>query len=333
VIGPSPLRLHAVVAAVALTGAVLVADGKPEEPVGSFSFTDPSIDESSGLVVADDLVLTVNDSGSGPVVHVVDPADGDTVGRTTYSSDEVVDVEALATGPDGSVWVGDIGDNGGRRASIAVHRLPPVTTGDRTVEAERFDLRYVDGPKDAETLLVHPRTGRLLVVSKGLFGGKVYAAPERLAPGGPGVLRPVGEVDGVVTDGAFTADGRHVVLRTYSSAAVLETGTWSSLGRFPLPDQEQGEGLAVLDGGRLLLSTEGARSEVVTVPIPAALVRAMAPPAASAGDTGSPETSDATPLDEGWSTRTWTGVVLLAGVGIALVATVARHLRSRRNRP
>ena len=89
-IGPSPLRLHAVVAAVALTGAVLVADGKPEKPVGSFSFTDPSINESSGLGVADDLVLTVNDSGSGPVVHVVDPADGDTVGRTTYSSDEGV---------------------------------------------------------------------------------------------------------------------------------------------------------------------------------------------------------------------------------------------------
>ena len=34
--------------------------------------------------------------------------------------------------------------------------------------------------------------------------------------------------------------------------------------------------------------------------------------------------------DAGWSGRTWTGVALLSGVGVAMVATVARHLRARR---
>jgi hypothetical protein len=336
VIGPSPLWFHGIVAAVALSGTLLLADGKGDPGEVAFSFADPAIEESSGLVVHGGMVLTVNDSGDGPVVHVVDPSDGETVGRTTYSPDDVDDVEALAAEPDGSVWVGDIGDNGGGRASVTVYRLPPLRPGDRTVEAERFDLRYVDGPTNAETLLVHPVTGRLYVVSKGLLGGRVYAAPERLPTDGVGVLRPVGQVDGTVTDGAFVPDGRHVVLRTYGSAAVLDSRGWQSLGRFGLPNQEQGEGLAVVDGGRsLLLSSEGRRSEVLEVPLPDSLLRAMAPaeepaPApASEAPTGSTDASDA-PGDEGWSARTWTGVVLLGAVGVALVATVARHLRSRR---
>ena len=32
-------------------------------------------------------------------------------------------------------------------------------------------LSYRDGPRDAETLLVHPTTGRVYVVSKSLLGG------------------------------------------------------------------------------------------------------------------------------------------------------------------
>ena len=58
------------------------------------TFADPAIDESSGLVVRGADVLTVNDSGDGAVVYVVDAATGATVGRTTYTTDEVVDVEA-----------------------------------------------------------------------------------------------------------------------------------------------------------------------------------------------------------------------------------------------
>ena len=336
-IGPSPLWFHAIVAAVALSGALLLADGKGDRGGVAFSFADPAIEESSGLVVDDGMVLTVNDSGDGPVVHVVDPSDGETVGRTTYSPDDVIDVEALAGEPDGTVWVGDIGDNGGRRASVTLYRLPPLRSGDRTVEAKRFDLRFADGPTNAEALLVHPVSGRLYVVSKGLLGGRVYAAPERMSTVGVGVLRRVGEVDGMVTDGAFVADGRHVVLRTYSSASVLDPRTWKSLGRFALPHQQQGEGVAVIDGGRsLLLSSEGRRSELLEVPLPDRVLEAMAPRAAEPDQ--SPSGSDVTgpddPVDraarDGWSARMWTGVVLLGAVGVALVVTVARHLRSRR---
>ena len=109
--------------------AALAADG----PSTLFTL-DPSVAESSGLVEVrrdgDHRVLTINDSGDGPVVYVVDPRSGRVVGRSTYD-DEAVDVEALTAGRGGEVWVGDIGDNSAVRAGVRVHRLPALTDGDR----------------------------------------------------------------------------------------------------------------------------------------------------------------------------------------------------------
>lgn len=244
------------------------------------AFQDPVIDESSGLVVQGDDVLTVNDSGGEPVVYVVDAATGATVGRTTFAPG-TVDVEALAGGPDGEVWVGDIGDNARARSEISLYRIDAVSRGDRTVEAPRYDLVYPDGARDAEALLLAPRSGRLFVVSKAPLGGEVFAVPQELREDGPNRLRPVGTVRGVVTDGTFLADGRLVVLRSYGQGVVLEPGTWEERGRFPLPDQEQGEGLATWpdDGARtqVLVSSEGANAPLWSVAVPDRLLRAPEP--------------------------------------------------------
>jgi len=48
-----------------------------------FSFADPAITESSGLVDLGSLMVTTNDSGDDAVLYVVDPTTGRTVGRTT----------------------------------------------------------------------------------------------------------------------------------------------------------------------------------------------------------------------------------------------------------
>lgn len=276
----SPLRFQLMMAVLALGGAALVTDGDGAAPSEVlFTFEDRSIDESSGLVDLGGTVLTVNDSGSDPLVYAVDSSTGETVGRTTYTSDEVVDVEAIAEGPDGSIWVGDIGDNGAARTSVSVYRLPPVGPGDTTVEGERFDLVYRDGPHDAEALLVHPETGRLFVVTKGLFAGQVFQAPATLDPDEPNLLRPVGEAGGMVTDGAFFPDGRHAALRSYSSLSVHETRRWRSLASMALPDQEQGEGLALVEGSPwVLVSTEGAGSAVEAVALSREITRLTRPP-------------------------------------------------------
>jgi hypothetical protein len=338
--GPWP---HVGLAAAAIAAAAVISDPAPTvEEV--FSFADREIDESSGLAVQDGLVLTVNDSGDDAVVYAVDPGTGETVGRTTYSADEVEDVEALAIGPDGTVWVADIGDNAAERSSVAVYAVPPVVEGDRTVEASRYELTYRDGAHNAETLLADPRDGRLYVVTKELLGGgDVFAAPRRLDEDQPNVLEKVAPAKGVLTDGAFTADGRHALLRGYGRVWLTDAGGWRTLASMPLPAQRQGEGIAVTDDPEsFLLSSEGARTPVLTVPMDEELRDAQTSDGAASPAVGSDEVGAAGDASQ-QDAADQPGVFHLHGralklaaallVAVALgVAAGARFLRGGRRR-
>ncbi len=281
----------AVLAVLAGAGALVLpvlvpsADAAPGSRQ-ELTFADPAIAESSGLVVRGPDVLTVNDSGDGAVVYVVDAASGATVGRTTYTTDEVVDVEALAAGRNGTVWVGDIGDNGRDRPVVSLYRVPAVTRGDRTVTARRFDLVHPDGPRDAEALLVQPSTGRIFVVTKGVFGGQVLAAPRTLRTDRPNRLRPVGSVGGLVTDGTFLPGGA-VALRDYADGFVVDPRTWRTVGSFRLPSQQQAEAIAPWPQRRVLVSSEGETQPLFSAPVPPRLLQQASPSADPPGEGGS----------------------------------------------
>lgn len=323
----------------ALVGAaVLVATPAHAAPRVSTLFTvqDPEISESSGLVDQGSTVLTTNDSGDGPTIFVLDAATGQTIGHTTYTTDAVMDVEALARGRNGAIWVGDIGDNEAVRGKVSVYRVGPVPPGERSVSAQRYDLAYKGGPRDAETLLVDPDNGRLFVVSKGLLGGQVFRAPKTLRTDRTNLLRPVGRVGGLVTDGEFTRDGDHVVLRDYSDAFIHAQQSWRLLGRWALPNQPQGEGLSVRPSGdRVTVSSEGAGQPVYDVRIPPRLRDAMRPSAASASATaGVPREGRGD--GSGLSTPDMVGVAGLAAVVLAAglgIRAALRRLSVRASRP
>jgi hypothetical protein len=304
-----------------------------------FTVQDPEITESSGLVDQGSDVLTIEDSGDGPTIYVLDSATGQTVGRTTYSTDAVVDVEAVARGRNGVVWVGDIGDNDAVRPNISVYRVGRVGPGDTTVSAQRYDLVYPGGPRDAETLLVDPDDGRLYVVSKGLFSGQLFRAPRTLSADEANVLRPVGRVGGLVTDGEFMPDGDHVVLRDYSEAFVYATGPWRSLGSWMLPSQPQGEGISVRPSAkRVIVSSEGDQQPVLSIRIPSRLVDAMRPREASPSGSGpsGDRAAAAASASSGSSSPDIIGVVGLAAVGLAAalgLRAVVRRTPFRSSRP
>lgn len=265
-----------------------------EDATAELTFQDPEIVESSGLAVVGDLLVTTNDSGDEGRLFVVDDA-GETVGVSSWSA-EPRDVEALAPGGAGEVWVGDIGDNSGLRDSV---RVTPVAVGARNadVDAPSYELVYPDGARDAESLLVDPITGRIYIASKEIFGGLLYEAPEDLVRGKPNRLREVGEVLPIATDGSFFADGRHLVLRDYDNAVVYTFPTLEEIGEIDLPAQEQGEGLAV-QGDDLLISTEGQFSDVLRVPLPDDILAAMDPEPATASATPVPSPSATRPPTE-----------------------------------
>jgi hypothetical protein len=168
------------------------------------------------------------------------------------------------------------------------------------------------------------------------FGGALYEAPAELDPARDNRLRRVGGVAGLVTDGAFFPDGRHLVLRTYTAALVYSFPTLDVVGEIDLPAQDQGEGIAV-DGDTLYLTSEGVRSALLRLPVPDEVRTAMAGPTASPtagpgeasppnGESGAPDAgAPAAPTGrrDAWP---W----LLGGVVMILVViTLLRALRPR----
>jgi hypothetical protein len=328
------------------------SDGERVPGRVAFGFTDPDIAESSGLVDTGRVVYTVNDSGAGPVLYEVDPATGDTIRTTTYSDADVDDVEALAPGPGGTVWVADIGDNLRARADVSVYRITPG----RPERTEQFDLEFADGSRDAEALLAHPVTGRLFVVSKTPFGGTVYAAPERLSAGDTNVLEPFARVPGVVTGGEF-AGPDVVLLRSYGTVRGFGFPGFELLGAATLPAQRQGEALSVSPAGRVLVSSEGQFAEVLELDLPGAVTGEGATAAGGSGGagttdgsaddpaTGDPaagDSADASPPDGNLSEAPdplagqvtdgrfwlWTAVGSLT-LGVAVIAAVLARQRRR----
>jgi hypothetical protein len=325
--------MHQLLAGLAI--AVPLAVGVAVTPAAAggghevFRFEDHAIVEASALVVDGELFMTTNDSGDTGRVFIVDRT-GHTVGVTHWEASPT-DTEALAPGGPGFVWVGDIGDNLGHRSSVEIARIP-VGRGDRTVHPTTYRLTYPDGGTDAETLLRDPTTGRLYIATKNIFGGVLYAVPARLDPHGDNLLHAIGRVLPVATDGAFFPDGRHLIVRNYGEAVVYAWPSLLPVGSVQLPRQRQGEGIAVTSDGRVYVSSEGVRSPVLRVALPAA-IRDAVRPAVSAGP--SPPTASTAPSGSGAADATetdsravwpWAAGGLLAVVALLVLV---RSLRPR----
>ncbi|MGZ4454002.1 MAG: hypothetical protein ACXVWX_13880 [Nocardioides sp.] len=299
-------------------------------PAGGFTLQDPAIDEASALVVvggghgSDRLWATTNDSGDTGRVFVVDDA-GRTVGVTHWSQSPR-DVEALAPAPSGrEVWVGDIGDNTASREHVQVARVP-VGRGERTVRPTIYSLTYPDGAHDAETLLCDPATGRLYVATKGWLGGTLYAAPQRLVAGQDNPLLPIAAVLPMATDGAFLPGGDAVIVRGYFTATTYRWPSMDKIASFPLPRQDQGEGVGAAADGTVWLSSEGVHSEVVPVRLPAgALPSAAHRPAGPGSDQPQGDSMDTGTTGE--SGGAWWPWVLGGGAAAVALGGFLRSLR------
>ena len=88
------------------------------------------------------------------------------------------------SGPDGNIYVGDIGDNlGGTWDHVWIYRFPePKALKDQTVRATQYAVKYADGARNAEALMVHPKTGRVYIADKNEDGGGPVRGTRRRSP-------------------------------------------------------------------------------------------------------------------------------------------------------
>jgi hypothetical protein len=235
------------------------------------------IRETSGVAVSQrqpGVYWTHNDSDYGPYVYAVDSATGQTVATITLAGVTARDIEGMHLGPDGDLYVGDIGDNfGGAWPHVWIYRCAePEQLADATVTPAVHTVRYADGPRDAESLMVHPGTGRLYIASKeGDGGGALYAGPKKLSTESVNTFERVAATELQVTGGAFSPDGSRLLLRGYFAADMYrwhDDGAPEEIGSVVVPLQRQGESVTFSPDGRtLMFGTEGERSTVKPVPL------------------------------------------------------------------
>ncbi|MFD4415695.1 WD40 repeat domain-containing protein [Streptomyces sp. NPDC058467] len=258
-----------------LAGAVLVvALATPALAAGGddgFTIKDPRITESSGLAASHahpGIYWTHNDSDDGAYLYAVDSRTGRTVATVTMTGVGAPrDVEAISIGPDDNLYVGDIGDNlGGKWDHVWIYKLPePKVLKDQTIRATQYVVKYADGPRNAEALMVHPKTGRVYIADKNEDGGHLYEGPAQLSASGTNVFEPVATIDLWVTDGAFSPDGEQLAVRGYFGGIAYDWngGKIKRRGRLNVPLQGQGESVTYTpDGSKLMYGSEGANSPV-----------------------------------------------------------------------
>lgn len=247
------------------------------------------VSEVSGLAASRQhpgVLWVHNDSGGGARVFAID-TNGILRGSYDLTDAFAWDYEDIAV-DDTHIYVADIGDNDRIRAYVTVYRVseptvaldqPPVIIQLDGVETLEFE--YPDGAHDAETLIVDPESGDLLIVTKEEVGEAVVfraAAPYSVASRIPltavttlsegGVAQPGG---GRISGGDASPDGGAILLRTNSSVfwyqRPLGSPLWEAL-LFPacsLPTMEEPNGEAIgfdHDGSGYLTLSEGANQPI-----------------------------------------------------------------------
>lgn len=254
------------------------------------------ITESSGLAASrcqPNVLWTHNDSGDGPYIYAIDPS-GANLGTFKVQNAENEDWEDIAGFKDSDgrcyLFIGEIGNTEKlERSQHKIYRIiEPVVGGNAdlprktaalTQPAEVFAFRYPDAAHDAETLMAHPQSGDLYILTKhrsnvsGIFKIKGHFQTTAVA-----TAQKIGELTvpaiphGMLTGGAISPDGTRVVLCDYSAAYELTlppgSANFDDIWRQkPLPidlgSRKQGEAITYSSDGRSIFATSEKRGSPV----------------------------------------------------------------------
>jgi hypothetical protein len=219
-----------------------------------------------------------NDSGNASQVYLTDGTGADR-GTLTLTSVGNRDWEDIAVGPGpvagvSYIYVADIGDNSARYGSVFIYRFPepdltgkasPFTTNITAVDI--IELKYPDGPRNAETLMVDPLTKDIYIASKESNLSKIYVARYPQSTSSATVLSPLVQLYfNKATGGDISPDGTEILLRGNQLIWYwkLPAGTSISAGLLTAPqiapyanNEPQGEGVGfAADGSGYYTDTE-----------------------------------------------------------------------------
>lgn len=195
------------------------------------SLHDARLNEVSGLAASTThpgCLWVHNDSGDGDFLYLIDSL-GHTRGQFKLGRFQQRDWEDLAMGPGpkkgvGYVYVGEIGDNDQVLRYISIYRvaeptdLPPGGMVQQLIGVDTLLVKYADGPRDCEALMVDPQTRDIYLISKRDNPSRLYrlAYPQRTDT--YNVAQPVLALPYTqVTAADISPDGRWIAVKNYDS--------------------------------------------------------------------------------------------------------------------
>jgi hypothetical protein len=303
----SAFVISAITAAIVLSACGLISSSFAKRPVND-NFTPPKtigrivntdITEASGLTASKcqkEVFWTHNDSGDDAFIYALNSA-GENLGTFRVANAQNVDWEDIAERRDTNgkcfIYLADIGDNGDKRRTYKIYRVaePVVSNSSKgttrknaatTESAEVLNFDYPNAVNDAETLLVHPTSGDIYILTKSRRDPSiVYKLSPEFSSGETQKAVRVAEVKvpsipiGLLTGGDISSDGRRVVLCDYVDGyeMALPTGVssfddiWEQpIERIDLGERDTGEAVAYgQDSNTIYATTEGRNAPIIEV--------------------------------------------------------------------
>ena len=270
-----------------------------ESPKITGKLANPEITESSGIAASkcqNDVFWTHNDSGDDAYIFALDKS-GAKLGTWKVPNAANFDWEDISLFKDTSgkcfIYVAEIGDNQSQRDEHVVYRIREPKAGPEnssatkqqpltTEPADAIRFVYRDSRHNAETLMVHPVSGDIYVVTKRVsgpagvyrlkpdFGNRSAVKAEKVSD-----LSVPAIPNGFLTGGDISPDGKRLVICDYSAAYefVLPDGAknfdaiWKQEPEsIDVGSRKIGEAVTyTADGRSIFLTSEGKGTQLIEV--------------------------------------------------------------------
>jgi hypothetical protein len=241
------------------------------------------IDEASGLAFSrthSGIMYTHNDSGGDPYVYILDTI-GEDRGKIILSGVKNRDWEDIAVGPGPDpklhyIYVGEIGDNNAEHQQIKIFRFPEPKDLEKEilVKPEILTLRYPDGPKDAETLMIDPITHDIFILSKRDSLNILYRAPQSAFGSKRFELEKIMELPFTMSvAGDISSDGSQILIKNYFTVFYWQRNKNESIPEamsrkpriLPYKPEPQGEAIAFHPSGKYYYTLSEKRFNIAPV--------------------------------------------------------------------
>lgn len=270
-----------------------------DAPKTTGKIADPEIKESSGIAASKcqpNVFWTHNDSDGQAFIFALDKS-GAKLGTWKVLNAANFDWEDIAAYKDSAgkcfIYIGEIGDNQSVRDEHAIFRVIEPKAGPEnasstkqqpllTEPADALRFTYPDSRHNAETLLVHPTTGDIYVITKRVSGpAGVYRLKADFGNTNAVKAEKVGVIsvpaipNGFLTGGDLSPDGKRLVICDYSAAyefLLPENSTdlndiWSQEPEsIDVGSRKIGEAVTYSsDGNSIILTSEGKNTPIIEV--------------------------------------------------------------------